>query len=57
MKQLIPGDLIIVARGRRYFSNDSIITSLRDRTPIISLNLGPVPSAKVYEVATKGTKD
>ena len=51
LKQLTPGDFIIIARGRRYFSNDAIISSLRDRsTPILNLNLGPTPSAKVYEL-------
>ncbi|HZM99638.1 MAG TPA: hypothetical protein VFB70_09605, partial [Pyrinomonadaceae bacterium] len=51
LKQLEPGDFIIVARGRRYFSNDSLISSLRDHSqPITTLNLGPVPSAKIYEV-------
>lgn len=68
LQQLVPGDFIIVARGRRYFSNDLLISALRDRaTPIIDLKLGPVPSAKVYELdqtslqivteATKGTND
>ena len=68
LKQLGIGDFVIIARGRRYFSNDSLITTLRDRaTPLIDLKLGPVPSAKVYELdqtslsiiaeATKGTKD
>ena len=67
LQQLVPGDFIIVARGRRYFSNDLLISALRDRaTPIIDLKLGPAPSAKVYEPdqtslqiiteATKGTK-
>jgi Dolichyl-phosphate-mannose-protein mannosyltransferase len=50
LKQLTPGDFIIVARGRRYFSNDAIITILRDHaTPIEEFNLGVVPSAKLYE--------
>jgi hypothetical protein len=67
LKQLGTGDFVIVARGRRYFSNDALISALRDRaTPLIDLKLGPVPSAKVYELdqtslsiiteATKGTK-
>ena len=66
LQQLGASDFIIVARGRRYFSNDSIISALRDRSaPIIDLNLGPFPSAKVYQLdqkslqiiteATKGT--
>ena len=51
LKQLEAGDFIIVARGRRYFSNDAIITALNDRaTPIMELKLGAVPSAKVYKL-------
>jgi hypothetical protein len=51
LEQLEPGDFIIVARGRRYFSNDSILSTLRDHaTPIAEFNLGTVPSAKIYEL-------
>ena len=51
LKQLEAGDFIIVARGRRYFSNDTLISALRDRAqPIATLNLGPVPSTKLYEL-------
>ena len=51
LKQLEVGDFVIIARGRRYFSNDAIISALRDHaTPIAELKLGPVPSAKVYEL-------
>ena len=51
LQQLEPGDFIIVARGRRYFSNDSILSTLRDHaTPIAEFNLGTVPSAKIYEL-------
>ena len=47
LKQLGVGDFVIVARGRRYFSNDAIISALRDRaTPVAEFKLGPVPSAK-----------
>lgn len=49
--QLAVGDYIIVARGRRYFSNDAIISALRAQSaPITEFKLGPVPSAKLYEV-------
>jgi len=48
LQQLEPGDFIIVARGRRYFSNDSILSTLRDATPLAEFNLGTVPSAKLY---------
>ena len=51
VKQLAAGDYVIVARGRRYFSNDSIITTLRNHsTPVAELKLGLVPSAKIYEL-------
>jgi hypothetical protein len=51
LKQLAAGDYVIIARGRRYFSNDAIISSLRDHaTPVIDLKLGAVPSAKVYQL-------
>ena len=49
--QLRPGDFIIIARGRRYFSNDALITSLHTHsTPILDLKLGEVPSVKVYQI-------
>jgi hypothetical protein len=51
IKQLTAGDYVIVARGRRYFSNDSLISTLRDHaTPVAELKLGVVPSAKIYEL-------
>ena len=51
-KQLGIGDFIIIARGRRYFSNDALISTLRDHsTPIAEFNLGLVPSAKIYELS------
>ena len=49
--QLRPGDFIIVARGRRYFSNDALITTLNTHSaPVVELKLGPVPSVKIYEL-------
>jgi hypothetical protein len=51
VSELRPGDFIIVARGRRYFSNDAIITTLRtNASPILDLKLGEVPSAKIYQL-------
>lgn len=51
VRELRPGDFIIIARGRRYFSNDAIINTLRDHaTPIVELKLGAVPSAKIYQL-------
>jgi hypothetical protein len=51
LKQLGVGDFIIIARGRRYFSNDALTSTLRDNTiPVAELKLGPVPAAKIYEL-------
>ena len=51
LKQLAVGDFVIIARGRRYFSNDAIVSGLRyGATPLAELNLGPVPSAKIYQL-------
>jgi hypothetical protein len=50
LKQLTPGDIVIVARGRRYFSNDAVISSLAStaRQPEFQMFLGSVPSVDVY---------
>ena len=51
LKQLTPGDFVIVARGRRYFSNDALITSLQNHVvPTAEFKLGSIPSAKLYEL-------
>ena len=51
MKQLTPGDFVIIARGRRYFSNDALITALNNgATPLREFHLARVPSAKLYEL-------
>jgi hypothetical protein len=51
LKQLEVGDFVIIARGRRYFSNDAIMSTLRDHAaPTIEFKLGQVPSTKVYQL-------
>ena len=51
MRQLKPGDFVIIARGRRYFSNDALITALNNgANPLLEFYLGTVPSAKLYEL-------
>jgi hypothetical protein len=51
LKQLTVGDFVIIARGRRYFSNDAIINALDNQsTPLLNVNLGPTPSAKLYQL-------
>jgi hypothetical protein len=49
LKELGAGDFIIVARGRRYFSNDALVSALRQFVaPAFSVSLGEVPSVDVY---------
>jgi len=49
LKQLAVGDFVIIARGRRYFSNDALVSSLtRAATPDFRLSLGEVPSVEVF---------
>ena len=51
VQQLTAGDFIIIARGRRYFSNDAIITALNtNSTPIAQFHLDTTPSAKLYQL-------
>jgi hypothetical protein len=51
LKQLTAVDFVIIARGRRYFSNDALINNLgNNATPVAEFNLGSVPSAKLYEL-------
>jgi hypothetical protein len=49
LKELGAGDFIIAARGRRYFSNDALVSRLRqEATPAFRVSLGEVPAAEVY---------
>ncbi|HET6892926.1 MAG TPA: glycosyltransferase family 39 protein [Pyrinomonadaceae bacterium] len=49
VKLLGEGDFVVDARGRRYFSNDAILASLRrSNVPVFETSLSGVPSTKVY---------
>jgi hypothetical protein len=53
LTQLAAGDFVIAARGRRYFSNDGVLTALHQSTsPLFRIALGNVPSADVYQLDT-----
>ncbi len=46
---LVPGDIIIVARGRRYYTNDALVAMLTEtRRPAATVSLGATPAARVY---------
>jgi len=54
LKQLKVGDFVIVARGRRYFSNDALISSLATTaSPDFQMFLGGVRSVDVYVLTDK----
>ncbi|HVF87619.1 MAG TPA: glycosyltransferase family 39 protein [Pyrinomonadaceae bacterium] len=49
--ELAVGDFVIVARGRRYFSNEAVTGALRTAgTPAFSIELGTIPSMEVYQL-------
>ena len=57
LNQLQAGDFIIDARGRRYFSNDALLSQLRQAvTPTSTVSLDGVRSADVYQVEDKVLK-
>jgi hypothetical protein len=48
-RELAAGDFVIAARGRRYYSNDALLSALRRTSaPAVSVQLGTVPSIDVY---------
>jgi len=51
LKQLGQNDFVIIARGRRYFSNDELVTALSSNSaPEFQMFLGTVPSVNVYHL-------
>jgi len=60
LSEFRPGDVVVVARGRRYFSNDELTARLEAASkPAADISLGRVPSARVYalDAATYGVFD
>jgi hypothetical protein len=44
-----PGDVLVIARGRRYFSNDELTSRLEAASqPSATVSLGSVESARIY---------
>jgi predicted membrane-bound dolichyl-phosphate-mannose-protein mannosyltransferase len=49
MKAMGAGDVVIVARGRRYLTNDAFISALETRlAPAATVSLGEVQSVKIF---------
>ncbi len=49
MKQFEVGDVVIVARGRRYFSNEAYVARLQEAgEPVATLSLDETPALRIY---------
>jgi hypothetical protein len=49
MREFTEGDVVIVARGRRYFSNEALLNRLQQtKSPDVNLSLGGVQSVAIY---------
>jgi hypothetical protein len=54
MKQFEVGDVVIVARGRRYFSNEAYVARLQETgEPVATVALGEVPAVGIYVLDEK----
>ncbi|MDQ3134588.1 MAG: glycosyltransferase family 39 protein [Acidobacteriota bacterium] len=54
LRDLSAGDFLLVARGRRYFSNDELVTRLSGAAaPTLRAFVGSVPAVDVYELDEK----
>ncbi|HEX8635211.1 MAG TPA: glycosyltransferase family 39 protein [Pyrinomonadaceae bacterium] len=51
LRDLALNDIVMVARGRRYFSNDPLISKLAATSrPAVELSLAGVPSTRIYQL-------
>jgi hypothetical protein len=51
MKQFEEGDFVIVARGRRYFSNEAYVAKLEQASePVSTLSLGEIEAVRIYRL-------
>ena len=54
MRQFAAGDVVIVARGRRYFSNEAYVARLEaSGEPAAALSLGRVPAVRIFVLDEK----
>jgi predicted membrane-bound dolichyl-phosphate-mannose-protein mannosyltransferase len=55
LAKLQPGDFVIDARGRTYFSNQAMLMRLRQASqPTFTVSIGDIPAANVYVLDQKG---
>jgi Dolichyl-phosphate-mannose-protein mannosyltransferase len=57
LKQFQEGDFLIAERGRRYFSNDALLTALHQSvSPDFRVAAGKIPSVEVYRLDQAGLR-
>jgi hypothetical protein len=57
VREMREGDVLVVARGRRYFSNDELTAGIRQTSkPKATVSLGRVPSAEIYVLDAESLK-
>jgi predicted membrane-bound dolichyl-phosphate-mannose-protein mannosyltransferase len=55
LKGLREDDYLVTARGRRYFSNDQVMTAMHDSaTPVTSIRISTTPAAEIYRLNRQG---
>jgi hypothetical protein len=58
MRQFEAGDVVIIARGRRYFSNEALIARLEEQSaPTSTVSLGPVEAMRIFVLDDKSLQD
>jgi hypothetical protein len=54
LKQLEAGDYVIVARGRRYFSNEAYVSKLEQSSePVATVSLGEIEAVRIFMLDAK----
>jgi hypothetical protein len=54
MKQFEEGDVVIVARGRRYFSNEAYVARLEQSgEPVANVSHGGIPAIRIFVLDAK----
>lgn len=57
IKELGEGDFVVAARGRHYFSNDAVLSQLRQSSnPAFNIPVGKFPAADVYVLDNVSTE-
>lgn len=57
MQQMAAGDFVVVARGRRYLSNEALTTAVQQTgNPFVTITVGKVPSMTIFELTDDSSR-